>query len=246
MINTQLGTVGCRMRHDIFGLCTHIDDASVAPGSFKVRIDADGSVKELTKGHFQFDSAVAMNLSAGGSNENAKAGGCSGAGGGAAQQVAAADKAEQGGTHDTPGEGDGIFEDKSNKPTDCKEQEEEGGGDDDTAFNNHENDMGDDINGTGTNTDGGQPPAEGESNAGEGESNAGEGESNAGKGELNAGEGDSEIFVQVIEAMKEQHSKYGLEANGLALAWLAYMLKSDANVRAGSGHDGRHRRANST
>eukprot|EP00965_Chrysotila_dentata_P016458 545044-Pleurochrysis_carterae.AAC.1 len=34
--NVQLGTAGCTLMHDIFGLCTHLDDGEgVATGAFK-------------------------------------------------------------------------------------------------------------------------------------------------------------------------------------------------------------------
>eukprot|EP00965_Chrysotila_dentata_P125764 4157516-Pleurochrysis_carterae.AAC.1 len=64
MFNIQTGIVGCQLKHDVFGFCTHIDDPNVAAGSFKVKVNADGSVEELTTGHFQFVSAASENVDA--------------------------------------------------------------------------------------------------------------------------------------------------------------------------------------
>eukprot|EP00965_Chrysotila_dentata_P213354 6187575-Pleurochrysis_carterae.AAC.1 len=57
--NLQLAQPGCTMKHDTFGLCTHLDNGEgVADGSFKVKLHSDGSVKELTKGQFQYVHAA--------------------------------------------------------------------------------------------------------------------------------------------------------------------------------------------
>eukprot|EP00965_Chrysotila_dentata_P232294 6198882-Pleurochrysis_carterae.AAC.1 len=195
------------MAHDVFGLCTHIDDESVAPGSFKVKIDADGSVKVLTKGHLQFVSAAKKDLSADESNKNAKEG-C-GNGAGAGEQGATAEKAEGGGgTGGKPDNGDGRIDDESDKPMDPNEQNEEGGGTDENSADDDDTGTGeDDVNGT--YKDGGNPSGECEVN----------------DGANDATSKDPPIFALVVEAMKEQHSKYGLEPEGLALAWYKSLVR---------------------
>eukprot|EP00965_Chrysotila_dentata_P211699 6186595-Pleurochrysis_carterae.AAC.1 len=57
MANLQTATVGEVLDHDCFGECTLLSEPARDAGSFMVMVHDDRQIRELTRGHFQFQQS---------------------------------------------------------------------------------------------------------------------------------------------------------------------------------------------